>query len=479
MISSMAKEALFLAALIASIALGPLLQAQERPNILVIISDDQGWADIGYNNPQGCYTPNMDRLASGGITFSRHYVMPQCTPTRVAAFTGRYPSRFGTGATQASNEPAFPRGTPTMASMLRDAGYETHLSGKWHMGSSAQHGPNHFGFESSYGSLAGAVGMYDHRYRKGEFEITWHRNHEIIQGYENGEHVTELVSDDAISFIKKKRSKPFFLYLAYHAPHTPLDERGSFIDKPTQLDPDNPKRWLGEDKIKWFNDPEGIIQKQADPEKRLLLAVMHHLDHGIGRVVKALEESGQLENTLILYSSDNGPQVNWPGYAYPDDLKLTDFNQPIAMRAHKTHTYEGGIHVPGFAHWPAKLKARKENTVVHIIDWLPTIATLSGAEAPENLDGLDLSELLLHGKPLAERHLYWAWAAPIRRWALRHGDWKIVRYGKSRATSAEDWELYNLQDDPKEKNDLAKQHPDILGQMHRRFLDERKKDAQK
>ena len=122
-------------------------------------------------------------------------------------------------------------------------------------------------------------------------------------------------------------SSPFFLYLAYHAPHTPLDERGEFVDTPTQLDPDNPKRWLNEDKIKWFNDPEGIIQSEPDPEKRLFLAVLYHLDHGIGQVIKALDASGQRDNTLILFTSDNGPQVNWPGNAYPDDLKLTDFNQ--------------------------------------------------------------------------------------------------------------------------------------------------------
>ena len=451
----------------------------EKPNILIIITDDQGWADVGYNNPKGCYTPNMDRLAANGVTFTRHYVMPQCTPTRVAAFTGRYPSRFNTGATQASNDPAFPKGTPTMASILRDAGYETHLSGKWHMGSNPEHGPNHFGFESSYGSLAGAVGMYDHRYRKGPFEIAWHRNHKVIDGYENGKHVTDLVSNDAIAFIRKEREKPFFLYLAYHAPHTPLDERGAFVDRPTQLDPENPGRWLNEDEIKWFNDPKGIIQKEPDPEKRLLLAVMHHLDDSIGKVVSALEDEGQLENTLILFSSDNGPQVNWNGNAYPDDLKLTDFNQPIPMRASKTHTYEGGIHVPGFAHWPAKLKPRKENTPVHIIDWLPTVTSLTSTEAPPNSDGVDLSALLLEKKPLAERKFYWAWGAPLRRWALRHGDWKIVRYATGNPEKAKAWQLYNLKEDPKEKTDLAAKEPGKLEEMHQLFLQQRAQDRAK
>ncbi len=139
------------------------------------------------------------------------------------------------------------------------------------------------------------------------------------------------------------------MYLAFHAVHTSLDERGEFVDQPTKLDPNNPNRWVNEDKIKWFNDPAGKIQAESDPEKRLLLAAAYHLDHAIGEVVKALETSGQRGNTLILFSSDNGPQGSWGGNAYPDDLKLTDFNQPLPMRGKKCDVWEGGIHVPAFA----------------------------------------------------------------------------------------------------------------------------------
>ena len=140
----------------------------DRPNVIVIITDDQGWADIGYNNTR-VFTPNLDQLAAEGAIFVNHYVMPQCTPTRVAVMTGRYPGRFGNQCLQASNKPAFPRGTPTLATMFRDCGYETYLSGKWHLGSDPESGPNHFGFDESYGSLAGAVGMYEHRYRRGDY----------------------------------------------------------------------------------------------------------------------------------------------------------------------------------------------------------------------------------------------------------------------------------------------------------------------
>lgn len=483
-----------------------------QPNIITIITDDQGWADIGYNNPGQVYTPNLDALAAESALCTRHYSMPQCTPTRIAAFTGRYPGRFGNAGLAASNEPVFPHGTLNLATFLKANGYQTYLSGKWHMGASEPHGPHHHGFDSSYGSYAGAVGYYDHRYRPGtRKEITWHRDGKIIEGYENGKHVTDLVSDEAVRIIEenKESDQPFFLYLAYHAPHTPLDERGDFVDTPTQLDPDNPKRWLNEDKIKWFNDPKGIIQSEPDPEKRLFLAVIHHLDHGIGQVIKALDESGQRDNTLILFSSDNGPQVNWPGNAYPDDLKLTDFNQKIPFRGKKCDAYEGGIRVPGFVHWRGKIPARKVDSPVHVVDWLPTIAGFIGAKLPPAddgaktkssgevqappaddgaktrssgevqalppLDGQNNSALYLTKADAPTRVIYQLWGRPGKRWALSLGNWKIVYYGKKEPKQA-DWHLYDLIQDPKESNNLAQKYPDKIIQLHQLFVTERAKD---
>ena len=451
----------------------------ERPNVLVILTDDQGWGDIGYNNPEAVHTPHLDRLAAGGARLTQHYVMPQCTPTRVAAFTGRFPSRFGPQAQQASNRPVFPKGTPTLATMLRASGYDTHLVGKWHMGSDPEHGPNHFGFDTSYGSLAGAIGMYDHRYRKGRFAETWHRDHEVIDGWENGRHATDLTADEAVRVVRAERDAPFFLYLAFHAPHTPLDERGPFVDRPTQLDPDDPTRWLGEDEIPWFHDPEGKIQAEPDPEKRLLLATIHHLDHAIGRVVEALEATGQLANTLILFSSDNGPQGSWGGNAYPDDLKLTDFNQPIPYRGKKCDVWEGGIRVPGLVHWPARVEPRVVDAAVHVVDWFPTLAALLG-HAPDDSapwDGIDLAPVLFADGELPARDLYWTWSVRTNRWALRHGDWKLVHYGTDEPDEPADWQLYDLARDPAEERDLAAEHPDRLAALHARFLALRAGDA--
>jgi len=486
----MALQAGFRSSIVAALfvvggmALPLAAQQVARPNILVIVTDDQGWGDIGYHNPK-VYSPNLDKLAGAGVRFTQHYVMPQCTPTRVAIMTGRYPSRFGPQAQQANNAPAFPLGTPTLATMLRGEGYATYLVGKWHLGSSKAHGPNQHGFEHSYGSLAGACGMYDHRYRKGRFAETWHRDGDVIPGWENGTHTSDLLAAEAVRVIEEERDQPFFLYLAFQAVHTPLDERGRFVDRPTQLDPARPGRWLDEDEIPWFHDPDGIIQREQDPEKRLLLAAVHHMDYAIGQVVDALARTGQRDETVILFTSDNGPQGSWGGNAYPDDLRLTDFNQPIPMRGKKTDTYEGGIHVPGFVTWPGKVKPREVDVPVHVVDWMATIANLAGADAPVETDGRDLSPLVLDADPTKRvaaaqpRELYWVWSASSNRRALRFGDWKIVRYGKKEPEKPEDWQLFHLGRDPREKANVASEHPEVLADMYRRYLEQRKRDVRK
>lgn len=443
----------------------------ERPNILLLVSDDQGWADIGYNNPR-VYTPRLDRLAAEGARFEQHYVQPQCTPTRVALLTGRYPSRFGPAALAASNAPALPPGTPTLASYLRERGYTTHLCGKWHLGSDPEHGPNQYGFVSSYGSFAGAVGMYDHRYRTGKFEETWHRDHQIVPGYENGVHATDLVVREAVRILEAEHDAPFFLYVPFHSVHTPLDERGRFVERPTQLDPDRPGRWLDEDEIEWFHDPLGRIQAEEDPEKRLFLAALHHLDAAVGTIVDTLDRTGLGANTLVVFTSDNGPQGSWPGNAYPDDLKLSDFNQPLPFRGKKIDVWEGGIRVPAFVRWPGHIAPRTVPDPIHAVDWFPTVAALLGAlpATPIPWDGLDVRATFLEGTALPSRTLYWTWNTRPNRWALRSGDWKIVAYGKDPPTSPSGWQLFDLATDPAERTDLAPSHPDLLATLHATFL---------
>ncbi len=469
-----------LAGVASAVSISPEAAAGQQPNIIVMVADDLGFADIGYNNPN-VYSPNLDALAAAGVRFSQHYSMSQCTPTRVALMTGQFPSRHGYQAQKATNVQCFSHDTPTIHSMLDGLGYDTFMTGKWHVGCEFEWGPMFHGFDSAHGSLAGAVGMYDHRYRPGNaYEITWFRDHEIIDGYENGTHATDLTAREAIRFIQKQRDKPFYLYLPWHAPHTPLDERGPFVDTPTQLDPANPSRWLNEDQIEWFNDPDGKIQSETDPEKRLFLAVVNHLDHAIGQIIKTLEDTGQRQNTLIYFSSDNGPQVSWAGNAYPDDLNVTNFNQPDSLRGSKTDVYEGGILVPGFINWPAKIESRVVDEPVHVVDLLPTLANMVGIDPDPEWDGADLAPLIKGTGTLGERTLYWLWndvpeTSRSNRWALRHGDWKVVEYGPL-PDNPGDWQLFNLASDPGETNDLASSEPAKLAEMHAIFLSQRGKD---
>jgi arylsulfatase A-like enzyme len=420
----------------------------KRPNILVIVSDDQGWDDIGYHNPE-IRTPNLDRLAREGMKLENHYVQPQCTPTRVALMTGRYPSRFGPHCTAASNDCAYPRGTLTMASMLKSQDYETALIGKWHMGSKPEWGPNHYGFDYSYGSLAGAVGMYDHRYRLNTpYARTWHRNHKYI---EQEGHATDLTADEAVAWLERKRSKPFFLYLPFNAVHTPLVERD--------------KKW---------HEMNAHIQNK---DRRLFAAAVSHMDAAIGRVVNTLKRLGQYENTLIIFTSDNGGiQTRYAGgnYPPPDPALAAGFSSNKPLRGQKSEVYEGGIRVPAFIHWPDKVKSNETDTPIHVVDWMPTLAAIVGfkTDADPKWDGRDLSPLLAKPKQdiYPSRCFYWDWSNRYRV-ALRCGPWKILRNDPKAP-----WELYNLADDPYETKNLADENPNKLQNMLKLVEQEKSKD---
>lgn len=425
-----------------------------RPNILLLVADDQGWNDVGYHNPQ-LRTPHIDQLVKTGVELDCHYVQPQCTPTRVALMTGRYPSRFGLHCCQASNEQAYPHGTVTMASLLQSAGYQTGMSGKWHMGSKPEWGPKHYGFDYSHGSLAGAVGMYDHRYRiDTPFVQTWHRNHEFIQ--EDG-HVTDLTAGEAVRWIETHTDaeQPWFFYVPFHAVHTPLVEG----------DP----HWLE------------VNAHIEDVERRLFAAALSHLDDAVGQMVAALDRTNQRERTLIIYTSDNGAQVNHGGSAYPPpDPKLTNFSSNKPLRGMKTDTYEGGYRVPAFVNWPSKLTPTKVTAPMHVIDWMPTLQRLleiSLDVQAGNLrwDGVDIWPVLSgESTSTATRSIYIRWGNRGQGHALRHGDWKIV---KNRGKKSR-WQLFNLADDPNEQHDLKATNPDVFELMMERYETERAKDAE-
>ncbi|NNE93479.1 MAG: sulfatase-like hydrolase/transferase [Verrucomicrobiales bacterium] len=422
---------------------GGTVGADEKPNLVFLIADDLGWADVefhGGNTP----TPNLNRLLAEGVELKQHYVAPVCSPTRAGFLTGRYWSRFG--ITTPINNRGLPFETVTLPKALSEAGYSSALVGKWHLGSKPEWGPNHFGFDHSYGSLAGGIAPYNHRYKKGEYSVTWHRNHELIE--EDG-HVTDLLADEAVKWIGEQDG-PFFLYVPFTAVHLPIRE---------------PEKWLA----KVPAEIKGEVARQYS-------ACILHLDDAIGRIVKAIDDGGHKENTLIIFTSDNGGSTAENNDTkYPDDNcpngRLPGNNKPF--RGRKGTLYEGGIRVPTIARWPGKLQPRSEfNTPVCVVDWMPTFCSLAAAKADgETLewDGVNLWPALAKGADLPKRAIYIA-GPRGKQVALRDGKWKLIHGGNQS-------QLFDLEADPAESSDLAAKEPEIAAQMQQKLEKNRKADV--
>ena len=431
------------------------------PNILLFLIDDLGWGDLGFHGGVN-RTPVIDRLAKSGVELAQHYVCPQCSPTRLSLLTGRYSSRFGVNA--ATNDPTMPLGTTTLASALKRCGYRTALTGKWHLGSDFDHGPNQYGFDHSYGNMTGACHPWDHTYRPGKFERTWHRNGVRLD--EKG-HATDLIAGEAVRWLEANGDRPWFLYVPFTAVHLPVDAPRPWIDlyKDVTFDPD-PRR---------------------DESKRRYAGMVSHMDDAIGRIVAAVERKGRLENTLLVFLSDNGsfPLKEGGGAEYGGNPPLISYatgsNGPF--RGEKSTTYEGGIRVPAFAYWKSRLSPRSVAVPTAAVDWMPTLLGAAGCKPPEDprWDGLNLLPLLSGGamRPAA-RTIYTRYEDGMN--ALRDGDWKLVTLGTS------DWarglmpgddrspQLFNIAEDPYEKNNLAGARPDIRDRLSKKLADEAARD---
>ena len=411
-----------------------------RPNIVVFLADDLGYADVPWHGTKYSM-PNLDALAKQSLRLEAHYVNPMCSPTRAAFLSGRYASRFG--VTGAQNERAYPFDQATLASVLKGAGYATALTGKWHLGSKSEWGPNKFGFDHAYGSLAGGVGPYDHHYKKGEYTETWHRNGELIT--EEG-HVTDLVAREAVAFVaKQSAAKPFFLYIPFTAVHIPIDEPAEWLERNLHVE---------------------------DEGERLHAACASHMDDAVGRVLAALERAKLRDNTIVMFFSDNGghqvignSDPKYPG-TYPEK-KVGGHNTPL--RGYKGQLYEGGVRSATLVSWPGMIQpGRKSDGPVHVTDWLPTFAVLAGyrpdGAAREKLrwDGTDLAALLFTDSSAvaaSPRGEIYCLGVGGRNSLLRQGDWKLIIGERG------DAELYNLAADVGEKTNIAAQEPQRVAAM--------------
>ena len=404
------------------------------PNIVFIIADDLGWSDVAFHGGNAP-TPHLDRLASESLELAQHYVAPVCSPTRAGLLTGRCWSRFG--ITTPTNELALPENTITLPRALKTRGYDTFLAGKWHLGSLPKWGPNHFGFDHSYGSLAGGISPWNHRYKKGPFTVTWHRNHELIE--ESG-HVTDLLTGEVVKWIQSRDSAPFFAYVPFTAVHLPLKEPEELLRKvPAEITGDVPRHYA---------------------------ASVMHLDDSVGRIIKALDDKGVRENTLLVFTSDNGGStVENNDLKYPDDNcpngRLTGNNRPLKGR--KGDIYGGGTRVPTIVSWPQRVKSGQVTSPVQITDWMPTFCSLAGYRSNRDLkwDGTDITELLVKHSPLDKRPIYTA-GPRWRAVSLRIGDWKLIAHGAGEQRRIE---LFNISNDPTESDNQATKMPERTQQL--------------
>jgi arylsulfatase A-like enzyme len=403
-----------------------------RPNIVVLLADDLGYADLGFQGCSDIPTPNLDALAAGGVRCTNGYVSgPYCSPTRAGLMTGRYQERFGhefnPGGRRDDPAVGLPLSETTMADRLRAAGYKTGLVGKWHLGEARKFRPLERGFDEFFGFLGGA-----HSYFPARDVRSIYRGRQVV---DEREYLTDALGREAVAFIDRHKREPFFLYLAFNAVHTPMHATDARL-----------QRFAG----------------IADERRRTYAAMTVAMDEAVGRVLDTLRTAGLEDNTLMFFFSDNGGPT----------MRGTTINGSSNAPLHgsKRTTLEGGVRIPFVASWKGKLPAGKtyDQPIIQL-DILPTALAAAGVEVqPEwKLDGVNLLPYLT-GASDAQPHetLNWRFGEQM---ALRKGDWKLVRYdptadgmpGKE-ATSAK---LYDLAHDIGEEHDLASAEPDRVKEL--------------
>lgn len=401
------------------------------PNIIIFFTDDQGYADLGSYGARGFETPHLDALAAEGIRFTNFYVPATvCTPSRAGLLTGRYPKRSSLheAVLFPFSEGGMAPEEYTMAELLQTAGYTTSIIGKWHLGHKAKYMPLNQGFESFYG-VPYSNDMDNYYYGNRDFQsppLPLYRDTTLIESGPDQDYLTKRYTEEAVRQIKLRGEAPFFIYLAHNMPHLPLHASPDF---------------KGKSELGLYGD------------------VIMELDWSAGEIINTLKEEGIFENTIFIFTSDNGPRV---GSALP-------------LRGKKAETWEGGQRVPGIISWPAKIpKGQVNSDMVSTMDLFPTLATISGAKIPEGLvlDGLDLGELLTQPEDhsLPERPFFF-YARNGKPEAVRLGKWKLhisktIGWNAKQQGSFEP-ALYDLSTDVAEQINLAKEHPDLVKELTR------------
>jgi arylsulfatase B len=431
-------------------------QAGDRPNVIIFVADDLGWADPGFRG-SAIETPTLDSLARDGLEFERFYTAPTCSPTRAALHTGRDPMRLGVAYNTIMswhNNGVHPD-ERFMPEAFRDAGYQTAMVGKWHLGHAQQtYHPNNRGYEHFYGHLHTEVGYFPPFAVQGGKDFQ--RNGESIEaeGYE-----TFTLAKEASRFIRERdESRPFFLYLPFIAPHTPLDAPADLQEKYADLEDDRPPA-----RSEFTDSSRRMSRMLLQPSARpMYAAVVDAMDQAIGRVLQTVDDEGIRDDTLVLFLSDNGGAAYASGGAN---------NAPF--RGGKGETFEGGIRVVALMRWPARIEAgTKVADIVSVMDVFPTFAAAAGIE-PGNtrkLDGRNLWPAIAENKPIPlDRRLFFASEMTVPGTLMTTAfddDWKLVqRIVQTQLTTEVTNHLFRIREDPYERNNLAAAHPGIVADL--------------
>ncbi len=412
-----------------------------RPNFVIFLTDDQGYGDLGCMGAKDLQTPHLDALAADGVRFTNWYSnAPVCSPSRAALLTGRYPCHAGVRQILGGDRttPGLPLDTPTLAEALKPLGYRTGLFGKWHLGAAPEYRPDRRGFDESFNFLAGCIDYYSHIFYWGmndkhdPVHDLWHNGKEV---WENGKYFTELIADHATEFVRQssRGTAPFFMYVAFNAPHYPLHAPKAHMDRFAHL----------------------------APERQVMAAMLAAVDDGVGRVVDELKRQGVYDNTCILFMSDNGPSRetrNW----------LDGARDPFpggssgGLKGNKFSLYEGGIRVPGLLSWPNRIKAGQIIDQPAIaMDAFPMFLRAAGGDPDRyDLDGTDLMPAVAGGAAWPQRPLFWEYGEQT---AVREGNWKLVLNGRilNASDQADAVHLSDLAADPGETRNLAAAQPEV------------------
>lgn len=398
----------------------PVQSQTQRPNIIYIMADDLGYADLSCYGRTDYQTPHLDKLASQGVKFMNAYAAAAlCTPTRTAFMTGRYPARTPVGLMEPlrwGHKDSLVGLTPdytSVATLLKNSGYETFLVGKWHLGYDPKFSPNKNGFDYFFGFNAGGIDYVSHKNPRGRPDLYENEKAITREGY-----ITDIWGEKAIEIIRQKHSKPFFLGVMFNAPHWPWQAPG---DKPYP------------DTLNWHKG--GTQEKYA--------AMMKSLDDAVGRIMQAIDDEKMASNTLVIFTSDNGGE---------------EFSDMGIYSGIKERLWEGGIREPAFIRWPGVIPANSVTQQVAVtMDWTATILAVAGAKPDPAfpLDGINILPVCTGKKKTGSRTLYWRLFQETKHKAVREGDWKYLQTEKGEF-------LFNLLNDPGERNDLKEKNPALF-----------------